>query len=226
MRAGDHYELLGVLPSAGPADIRSAYRRTVARIHPDHARDVIDLEARNRMTAAVNQAHRVLRDPVLRAGYDQRMGYGGPRSATPRARRLRLRVRTSGRAMAERRLGGRLSDLRRFGAAAPLARSAVRLRDVAWSTRYGQWLVVLGALVTSRAVAGLVLAGPVEALVVIALTVGVAAVLARGGQPTPLHDAETMTIAAGAIGSRATHRLLVGIAEIGVRLWLTRNIDA
>ena len=60
-----HYERLGVAPDATPVQLRTAYRVAARRSHPDRAGDVAAGEM-----AAVNEAYRVLSDPVLRGAYD------------------------------------------------------------------------------------------------------------------------------------------------------------
>ncbi len=75
------YDLLGVPPEAGAAEITSAYRRLLRRHHPD-SRDVsqadrpvddglgTDAAAALRM---IIEAYEVLRDPRSRADYDRRL---------------------------------------------------------------------------------------------------------------------------------------------------------
>jgi hypothetical protein len=61
-----HYERLRVAPSATADQIRDAYRRAAREAHPDrNAR----ADAESRM-AAINEAYRVLGDPVRRSRYD------------------------------------------------------------------------------------------------------------------------------------------------------------
>ena len=61
------YKLLGVDPGASDDLIKKAFKRRAAQYHPDrnHAPD-----AAERM-AEVDEAHRILMDPVLRAEYDK-----------------------------------------------------------------------------------------------------------------------------------------------------------
>jgi molecular chaperone DnaJ len=79
-----HYEVLGVAPTAAPADIRASYRERARHLHPDRAAsgsNDADLMAR------VNEAYRVLGDPGRRAIYDRSLrttsGSGGPGAAAP-----------------------------------------------------------------------------------------------------------------------------------------------
>jgi curved DNA-binding protein CbpA len=67
-----HYEVLGVAPSASPAEVRRAYLSLARRYHPDfHGNDtpVAQQEARRRMQE-VNAAWHVLGDPARRRAYD------------------------------------------------------------------------------------------------------------------------------------------------------------
>ncbi|MFD2719174.1 DnaJ domain-containing protein [Hymenobacter monticola] len=63
----NHYQVLGVAPSAAAADIKRAYRQLVVRYHPDkHGGDVRYEEE----FKAVALAYRILGDPGRRATYD------------------------------------------------------------------------------------------------------------------------------------------------------------
>ncbi len=63
----DLYAMLGVAPTATPAEIRQAYRRLVRQYHPD--RHPGDPAAHARMVE-INAAYAVLSDPDRRAAYD------------------------------------------------------------------------------------------------------------------------------------------------------------
>jgi len=58
------YDILGIDPSAGPDEIRAAYRRVASRVHPDAGgTDALFRQAR--------QAYETLSDPVRRAAHDE-----------------------------------------------------------------------------------------------------------------------------------------------------------
>lgn len=67
MQFKDYYEALGVEPSAGEAELKTAYRRLARKYHPDVSKEA---GAEERFKA-VNEAYEVLRDKEKRAAYDQ-----------------------------------------------------------------------------------------------------------------------------------------------------------
>ncbi|PJJ95951.1 cytochrome C biogenesis protein [Lysobacteraceae bacterium NML03-0222] len=67
MEFKDYYATLGVEPSAGDAEIKSAYRRLARKYHPDVSKEA---GAEDKFKA-VNEAYEALRDPQKRAAYDQ-----------------------------------------------------------------------------------------------------------------------------------------------------------
>ena len=81
-----HYELLGLEPSADAEAIKKAFRREIARYHPDK---VIHLGAEFQELAATRAAeltvaYKTLSDPPLRADYDASITAGMPPPHTPR----------------------------------------------------------------------------------------------------------------------------------------------
>ncbi len=76
----NHYRLLGIPADAGPQQIRSAYRGLAKRFHPDRNRGS---ETAAELFRQINNAYRVLSDPVLRKQYDtslQRDANGSPQT--------------------------------------------------------------------------------------------------------------------------------------------------
>jgi curved DNA-binding protein len=67
MEFKDYYGILGVEPSAGESEIKTAYRRLARKYHPDVSKEA---GAEDRFKA-VNEAYEALRDPQKRAAYDQ-----------------------------------------------------------------------------------------------------------------------------------------------------------
>jgi curved DNA-binding protein len=67
MQFKDYYEVLGVEPSAGEAEIKTAYRRLARKLHPDVSKEA----GAEEKFKAVNEAYEALRDPQKRAAYDQ-----------------------------------------------------------------------------------------------------------------------------------------------------------
>ncbi len=62
------YHILGVTPQASPKEIRSAYRELSKRYHPDTTTYAPEV-AREKLRQ-VQDAYRILQDPVYRAAYD------------------------------------------------------------------------------------------------------------------------------------------------------------
>lgn len=67
MQFKDYYSILGVEPSSGEAEIKTAYRRLARKFHPDVSKEA---GAEERFKE-INEAYEALRDPAKRAHYDQ-----------------------------------------------------------------------------------------------------------------------------------------------------------
>ncbi len=72
MEFKDYYATLGVEPSAGDAEIKTAYRRLARKYHPDVSKEA----GAEEKFKAVNEAYEALRDPQKRAAYDQLKAQG------------------------------------------------------------------------------------------------------------------------------------------------------
>ena len=67
MEFKDYYDVLGVKPDAGEADIKAAYRKLARKYHPDKNKEA----GAEEKFKAVNEANEVLRDAEKRRAYDQ-----------------------------------------------------------------------------------------------------------------------------------------------------------
>ncbi|RZA10930.1 MAG: J domain-containing protein, partial [Lysobacteraceae bacterium] len=67
MEFKDYYGILGVEPSAGEGEIKTAYRRLARKFHPDVSKEA----GAEEKFKAINEAYEALRDPQKRAAYDQ-----------------------------------------------------------------------------------------------------------------------------------------------------------
>ncbi len=67
MQFKDYYAILGVEPSAGDAEIKTAYRRLARKYHPDVSKEA----GAEEKFKSVNEAYEALRDPAKRKAYDQ-----------------------------------------------------------------------------------------------------------------------------------------------------------
>jgi curved DNA-binding protein len=67
MRFKDYYDVLGVEPGAGEAELKTAYRRLARKFHPDVSKE----SGAEEKFKAINEAYEALRDPEKRTAYDQ-----------------------------------------------------------------------------------------------------------------------------------------------------------
>ncbi len=67
MEFKDYYAILGLEPSAGESEIKTAYRRLARKYHPDVSKE----KGAEEKFKAVNEAYEALRDPEKRKAYDQ-----------------------------------------------------------------------------------------------------------------------------------------------------------
>jgi hypothetical protein len=76
----NYYELLGLEQTAQPEDVKRAFRREIARYHPDkvqHLGPEFQEIAANR-AAELTEAYRILMDPAARKAYDASVAKGEP----------------------------------------------------------------------------------------------------------------------------------------------------
>lgn len=89
----DYYRVLGVSSGATEQEIRDAYYKLAARLHPDVHGEGLDPGFRRRLTSVfsrVVEAYRALSDPPRRCEYDRSLAGGAMRMA-PGAKAARWR---------------------------------------------------------------------------------------------------------------------------------------
>jgi curved DNA-binding protein len=68
MEYKNYYEVLGVVKTATPEEIRSVFRKKAREYHPDVAKDKVKGAEKFK---ELNEAYEVLSDPAKRAKYDE-----------------------------------------------------------------------------------------------------------------------------------------------------------
>lgn len=102
-----HYELLGLAHGASADDVKRAFKREIARYHPDKVQHLGAefQEIAATRAAELTEAYRILMDPGDRAAYDAALAAGGVRSsaaATPEAPSASPRPRPAPEPVADR----------------------------------------------------------------------------------------------------------------------------
>jgi len=79
----NYYDMLSLAPNAPADDIKKAFRREIARYHPDKVQHLGKefQDMASGIAADLTEAYRILMDPELRAKYDEDLA--GPRAAPP-----------------------------------------------------------------------------------------------------------------------------------------------
>ena len=79
----NYYDMLSVAQDAAADDIKKAFRREIARYHPDKVQHLGKefQEMAAAIAADLTEAYRILMDPALRTKYDEQLT--GPRAQTP-----------------------------------------------------------------------------------------------------------------------------------------------
>jgi len=88
----NYYQVLGIAPNAGMAEIKEAYYKLAFQYHPD--RNQNDPETYGKMEE-INEAYATLSDPIKRREYDIPMGYRTAGPKFKRGSRVRVNARAS-----------------------------------------------------------------------------------------------------------------------------------
>lgn len=80
------YELLAVPETAGPAEIKAAYRRQARRWHPDSCRSTGEKPFFAQQFMRTREAYEILSEPTLRHDYDLALAAGAAVSGCARIR--------------------------------------------------------------------------------------------------------------------------------------------
>ena len=83
----NYYDMLSVTADAPPDEIKKAFRREIARYHPDKVQHLGPefQEMASGIAADLTEAYRILMDPALRSKYDEDVrGAGAPPRPGPR----------------------------------------------------------------------------------------------------------------------------------------------
>ncbi len=83
----NYYDMLSVAQNAAADDIKKAFRREIARYHPDKVQHLGKefQEMAAGIAADLTEAYRILMDPALRTKYDEQLTGPGPQTPPPRS---------------------------------------------------------------------------------------------------------------------------------------------
>jgi DnaJ domain len=93
-----HYELLGLERSAVPDEIKRAFRREIAKYHPDKVQHLGQefQDIASTRAAELTEAYRILMDPAAREKYDANLGAGTLATDPAPSRASTLRAEAAG----------------------------------------------------------------------------------------------------------------------------------